>query len=108
MLLQEINCTIHCLLTCIYPYLSRWSKKKKAGTETWFGSSADEIPYRKLGPLERDLFATYSGPDRGLSIISDDERDKENNRDGKQNLPEQKGKQKGRACHSTGSPTIPD
>ena len=44
-------------------------KKKKAGTEVWFGTEPQDLPYKKLGPLNRELFASYTGPDNGLVLI---------------------------------------
>ena len=47
----------------------RWGRKKRAGTDTWCGQSAADLPYKKLGPLEADVFASYSGPDKGLAWV---------------------------------------
>ena len=47
----------------------RWSKKKKAGTQVWYGRATDDLPYRKLGPLDPEIFASYSGPDVGMSLV---------------------------------------
>ncbi|KAK2160064.1 hypothetical protein LSH36_141g08016 [Paralvinella palmiformis] len=47
----------------------RWTNKKKAGTEVWFGRTADQLPNHDVTELVADVFASYSGPDQGLAIV---------------------------------------
>ncbi len=47
----------------------RWNKKKKAGTEVWCSDSVSRLPTKKISPLIPDLFASYSGPDKGLAWV---------------------------------------
>lgn len=49
----------------------RFSRKKKAGIEVWCGESFDKLPNVKVAPLVPDIFASYSGPERGLALIAD-------------------------------------
>ena len=49
------------------------STKRRAGPEVWFGREYNELPYRKLGFFDRNIFAAYSGPDTGLTLIEEKE-----------------------------------
>ncbi|XP_067686506.1 PP2C-like domain-containing protein CG9801 [Haliotis asinina] len=46
-------------------------KKIKFGTDTYHGSSYEDVPLVQLEELEEELFASYSGPDKGLAIVDD-------------------------------------
>ena len=50
--------------------------KKSSSQEVWHGRKAADIPCRKLGHLNPEIFASYSGPDLGLAVIHDLEKDK--------------------------------
>ena len=38
------------------------------------GSSYQTLPNRLMAPLVMDVFASYSGPDKGLAIVPDLEK----------------------------------
>ena len=61
-LIQSANCKF-----ILFTY--RWTKKKKATTEVWFGASAEEMPNKKVAPLVPDIFASYTGPEKGLAAV---------------------------------------
>ena len=58
-----------CYNFCLFVF--RFSKKKKASAEVWCGESADKLPTIKVAPLVPDIFAAYSGPDKGLACVYD-------------------------------------
>lgn len=47
--------------------------KRRAGPEVWFGREPHDLPFRKLGLVDRDVFASYSGPDTGLTLVEERE-----------------------------------
>ena len=55
------------MVLCIF-CLSRFSRKKKASQEVWFGPTPEKLPNTKLAPLVPDVFTSYTGPDKGLVI----------------------------------------
>jgi len=42
-----------------------------AGREVWCSQEVKELPCYKLAALQPDIFASYSGPDSGLTLIHD-------------------------------------
>lgn len=48
--------------------LKNLTLKKSAGTDVWFGPTPDELPNKKLDEFKSNIFASYSGPDLGLSF----------------------------------------
>lgn len=59
-----VSSTVHII---IFP--CRWTKKKKAGTDVWFGQGTEDMPNKKVAPLVPDIFASYTGPDKGLAAV---------------------------------------
>ena len=41
----------------------------KAGTDVWCSRSTDGLPNHHIRPLILDMFASYSGPDKGLAVV---------------------------------------
>ena len=42
-----------------------------AGKEVWCSQEVKDLPCYKLASLQPDIFASYSGPDSGLTLIHD-------------------------------------
>ncbi|CAH1775444.1 unnamed protein product [Owenia fusiformis] len=47
----------------------KFHKKKKAGTDVWFAETCEHLQNKKIAPMVPDIFASYSGPDEGLTIV---------------------------------------
>jgi len=71
------HCTIHAAVQCCCHYhcycwwwWCSWTVNS-AGREVWCSQEVKELPCYKLAPLQPDIFASYSGPDSGLTLIHD-------------------------------------